>query len=275
MVEVSEWLSTLRHRIQYTLFGDESPYARLVDITVIVAILASVLVVMLESIPRYNAAFGWQLHIAEWVFTIIFTVEYLFRLLCAKRPKVYARSFYGIVDLMAVVPTYISFFLPGAETLLVIRLLRLLRVFRILKLVAFLDAGNVLIDVLKQSARSIAIFLTAVFVLVTILGSLIYLVEGAENGYDTIPRSIYWAVVTLTTVGYGDISPQTPLGQALAAVVMVIGYSIIAVPAGIVSLGFSRAIRPRKGGKVCTWCHEKRHDPKAQFCHNCGTKLIT
>ena len=195
------------------------------------------------------------------------------RLVCAKSPVRYARSFYGIIDLLAVVPTYVSVLLPGAHALLVIRLLRILRVFRVLKLVQYLSAGDLLMDALRASWRKITIFLIAVFALVTILGSLIYLIEGAENGYDSIPRSIYWAIVTLTTVGYGDISPQTAPGQALAAIVMIIGYSIIAVPTGIVSSEIALARRPKKAGTVCGQCYESSHEEDARFCHGCGGLL--
>ena len=262
-----------RRRVQYALFGGASKTSKVFDITVICAILASVAVVMLESITTVNQLYGEYLLGAEWAFTIIFTVEYALRLMCAKSSVRYARSFYGVIDLLAVVPTYVSVILPGAHALLVIRLLRILRVFRVLKLVHYLSAGDLLMDALRTSWRKIMIFLIAVFALVTILGSLIYLIEGAENGYDSIPRSIYWAIVTLTTVGYGDISPQTPAGQALAAVVMIIGYAIIAVPTGIVSSEIALARRPKKAGTICGQCYESSHEQNARFCHGCGDSL--
>ena len=269
----SERMLQWRRRVQYALFGGASRTSKMFDITVIIAILASVFVVMLESIASIDERFGRFLHALEWVFTIIFTIEYALRLVCATSSLRYARSFYGVIDLMAIVPTYVSLILPGAHALLVIRLLRILRVFRVLKLVKYLSAGDLLMDAMRASWRKVMIFLVAVFALVTILGSLIYLIEGSENGYDSIPRSIYWAIVTLTTVGYGDISPQTPVGQALAAVVMIIGYSIIAVPTGIVSSEIALARRPRKAGTVCTRCYESSHEQNARFCHGCGARL--
>jgi len=262
-----------RCQVQETLFEGTSRTSRIFDVVVIAAILVSVVAVMLESIPEINAYHGRFLYSVEWVLTAIFTIEYLLRLMCAPSPRAYAGSFYGLIDLLAVIPTYIDLLIPGAHTLLVIRILRLLRIFRILKLVQYWSAGDLLMEALWSSRRKIAIFLTTVFVLVTILGALIYLVEGADNGYDSIPRSVYWAIVTLTTVGYGDISPQTPLGQVLAAVIMLTGYAIIAVPTGIVSTEIALARLPLRVGQKCKRCKESSHRVGAQFCHGCGAAL--
>ena len=257
------------------VFGGESPRGRLFDAILIGIILASVISVMLESVEALGNRYGLALIRLEWGFTIIFTLEYILRLSCVGHPLRYARSFYGIVDLLAVVPTYLSVLLPGAQALLVIRLLRILRVFRVLKLVLYLKEANYLLEALKASRRKITIFIVTVLALVTVLGSLIYLIEGSENGFDSIPRSVYWAIVTLTTVGYGDISPQTPIGQALAAVVMIIGYGIIAVPTGIVTAELARVWegdrKPIK--KICRYCYHTLHLENARFCSRCGSQL--
>ncbi|MEM9665846.1 MAG: ion transporter, partial [Bacteroidota bacterium] len=211
---------------------------------------------------------------AEWGFTILFTIEYVLRLISVERPLRYATSFFGIVDLLAVIPTYLSFFLPGAQFLLVVRLLRVLRVFRVLKLAIYLDEASILTEALRASRRKIIIFVFTVATLVVILGSLMYLIEGAENGFTSIPRSIYWAVVTLTTVGYGDISPQTNLGQTLAALIMIIGYGIIAVPTGIVSAEIARAGAPtRVTTLACRVCMAEGHAPGSRYCNQCGEEL--
>ncbi len=257
------------------IFGGDSPQGRLFDAVLIAVIIASVGAVMLESVEAIGTRFKRGLIRLEWSFTIIFTLEYLLRLSCVGRPSQYVRSFYGFVDLLAVIPTYLSVLLPGAQALLVIRLLRILRVFRVLKLVLYLKEANYLLEALKASRRKITIFIVTVLTLVTVLGSLIYLIEGADNGFDSIPRSVYWAIVTLTTVGYGDISPQTPLGQALAAVVMIIGYGIIAVPTGIVTAELARVwegdSKPVK--KMCRHCYHAQHSKKARFCSRCGSQL--
>ena len=268
-------LTGRRLAIHKLIFGGDSPKGRLFDTVLIVVILASVAAVMLESVEAFGSRFVLILIWMEWGFTIIFTVEYALRLACVGRPILYARSFYGIVDLVAVLPTYLSLVLPGAHALLVIRLLRILRVFRVLKLVKYLTEADYLLEALRSSRRKITIFIVTVLALVTVLGSLIYLIEGADNGFDNIPRSVYWAIVTLTTVGYGDISPQTPLGQALAAVVMIIGYGIIAVPTGIVTAELARArdLGSRKRSRVCSRCYYASHARDAKFCSRCGAKL--
>ena len=268
-------LTGRRLAVHNLIFGGDSPKGRLFDQVLIVVILASVAAVMLESVEAIGSRFNSVLIWMEWGFTIIFTIEYALRLACVGRPLLYARSFYGIIDLVAVLPTYLSLVLPGAHALLVIRLLRILRVFRVLKLVKFLVEADYLLQALRSSGRKITIFIVTVLALVTVLGSLIYLIEGAENGFDNIPRSVYWAIVTLTTVGYGDISPQTPLGQALAAVVMIIGYGIIAVPTGIVTaeLARTRDFGSRQRSRVCSRCYYASHAGDAKFCSRCGNKL--
>ncbi len=278
-----EQLSGWRQQLYIIIFESDTPPGKAFDVALILTILASVAAVMLESVSAIGSRYGESLYAAEWVFTILFTIEYVLRLICVGRPLRYARSFFGIVDLLAVIPTYFSVFFPGAQFLLVIRLLRILRVFRVLKLVKYLSAADVLTEALRASRRKIVVFLVALLTLVVILGSLMYLIEGAENGFTSIPRSIYWAIVTLTTVGYGDISPQTGLGQALAAVVMIMGYGIIAVPTGIVTaeitrIGLGTGQRPRSvddgtRALICPRCYAGDHDDNAAFCKQCGTQL--
>ena len=228
---------------------------------------------MLDSVQSMNAAYGNVLYVAEWLFTLVFTVEYILRLVCVGRPARYAVSFFGLIDLFSIVPTYISLLLPGAQYFLVLRLLRVLRIFRVLKLVHYLGEAGILLSALRASRAKIVVFLFAVLTLVVILGSLMYLVEGEENGYTSIPRSVYWAIVTLTTVGYGDITPRTSLGQALASVIMIIGYGIIAIPTGIVTAELTRAEHRPISGQACPQCSEEGHDTDAVFCKHCGAQL--
>jgi voltage-gated potassium channel len=211
--------------------------------------------------------------VVEWVFTILFTVEYFLRLVSVRRPLAYATSFFGVVDLLAVAPTFLSLFVPGSQYLLVIRVLRLLRVFRIFKLAEHLSEADVLVRALRASRRKISVFLLAVLTLVVIIGSLLYVIEGEQNGFTSIPISIYWAVVTLTTVGYGDISPQTPLGQTLAAAVMIIGYGIIAVPTGIVTAELTQSARRTVSTQACPSCAAEGHDADAVYCKYCAARL--
>lgn len=254
------------------VFEADTPAGKAFDIALIVAILASVVVVMVESIPHYRSAYPLQLRSLEWFFTIIFTIEYLLRLATVSRPSGYAFSFYGLVDFFAILPTYLGLIFPGTHYLLVIRLLRLLRVFRVLKLVTYLSEAQILWKALKSSRRKITVFLLAVSVSVVILGSLMYFIEGERHGYTSIPRSIYWAIVTLTTVGYGDISPQTPLGQAVASLVMILGYGIIAVPTGIVTAELTRMDK-KVSTQSCGHCSLEGHDHDASYCKFCRTPL--
>ncbi|WP_416182780.1 ion transporter [Methanosarcina sp.] len=262
------WRNTL-----YTIiFEADTPAGKLFDEVLILTILLSVIVVMLDSVRSIEALYGNLFNFLELAFTILFTIEYFLRLICVGRPSRYARSFFGIVDLIAILPTYFSLLLPGSEFLLVIRSLRLLRIFRVLKLAQYLGEADLLIKALRASRRKITLFLFTVSNLVVIMGSLMYVIEGTDNGFTSIPRSIYWAIITLTTVGYGDIVPETNLGQALASVIMIIGYSIIAVPTGIVTSEITYASRYSKG-RVCQNCSFEGHDIDAKFCKRCGAEL--
>ena len=267
----------LRQWLYDIIFESDTSAGRAFDVALIVTILLSVVAVMAESIGWMRARYGEALYMAEWFFTVLFTIEYVLRLSCIRHPHRYAISFFGIVDLLAIIPTYLSILVPGAQYLLVIRMLRILRVFRVLKLVQYLDEASVLMRALRGSRRKIEIFIITVLTLVVILGSLMYLIEGEENGFTSIPRSIYWAIVTLTTVGYGDISPQTNLGQALSAVIMIVGYAIIAVPTGIVTAELTRASgedRARQAIKQsCPRCGAAGHDRDAHHCKHCGEAL--
>jgi voltage-gated potassium channel len=209
----------------------------------------------------------------EWFFTILFTIEYLLRLVSVGRPLAYATSFFGVVDLLAILPTYLSILIPGAQYLLVIRILRVLRIFRILKLVQYLGEARMLTQALRASRRKITVFLFVVLTLVTIFGSLIYLIEDPKDGFTSIPKSIYWSIVTLTTVGYGDMSPQTGLGQLLSALIMIIGYGIIAVPTGIVTVELAQAFKRQISTQACPECSAEGHDIDAKFCKYCGSGL--
>jgi voltage-gated potassium channel len=255
------------------IFEAETPAGRWFDIALIWSIVASVGIVMLESVGSIRTQYGTVLSRAEWVFTGIFTIEYLLRLLSVRHPWRYAASFFGIVDLLAILPTYLSVMLPGSQYLLTIRSLRLLRIFRVLKLSEYLSEADTLMTALHASRRKISVFLFAVMTLVIIIGSLIYVIEGEEHGFTDIPTSVYWAIVTLTTVGYGDLSPHTPLGKILASVVMILGYGIIAVPTGIVTAELTRASHLPITTTACPDCSAEGHDPDAVHCKYCGARL--
>ena len=261
-----------RGRLYAVIFEADTPAGRAFDLGLIALILASVAAVVLESVAAVRARYGPALLAAEWAFTLLFTLEYALRLLVVRRPGRYAASFFGLVDLAAVAPGYVSLLVPGTQALLVVRLLRVLRVFRILKLTEYLHEGRTLGEALWASRRKVGVFLTAVVTLVVVIGALMYLIEGPENGFEDIPTSIYWAVVTLTTVGYGDISPRTPWGRAAAAAVMVLGYGIIAVPTGIVTAELTRAGRGVRAGP-CPGCGLAGHDGDARNCKRCGARL--
>ena len=262
----------LRHRLYFIIFESDTPAGRAFDVALILAIVASVLVVMMDSIPTISPQTRARLAVAEWGFTLLFTLEYVLRLWVVRRPARYARSFFGLVDLFAILPTYVALLLPGARFLLVIRILRVLRIFRVLKLVHFIGEGQVLARAMVASRHKIAVFLVTVLTAVTILGSLLYIIEGAAAGFDSIPRSVYWAIVTLTTVGYGDIAPQTPLGQTLAAAIMLLGYGMIAVPTGIMTVEIGNAARSARA-RTCAGCGREEQDPEAGFCRYCGDGL--
>lgn len=265
--------SGFRAQLHEVIFEADTPVGKAFDVALIISILLSVVAVMLESVEHIRASYGTALRVAEWAFTIVFTIEYGLRLYSVDKPLRYARSFYGVVDLLAVIPTYLSLLTPGTQFLLVIRLLRILRVFRVLKLVQYLQEASMLGKALRASRRKITVFLFVVITMSVIMGSLMYFVEGAENGFTSIPRSIYWAIVTLTTVGYGDISPQTNLGQALASLIMIMGYGIIAVPTGIVSVELSRVDFDNISTQACPACSAEGHDSDAAYCKYCGERL--
>lgn len=264
----------IRFRMHEVIFEADTKLGRAFDVLLILFILLSVVVVMVDSVRPMREQYGWLLAGTEWFFTIVFSIEYILRLYCVGRPLAYALSFYGVIDLLAVLPSYISLILPGSQYLLVIRVLRILRIFRVLKLVQYLREASVLVEALIASRRKIIVFLFTVLTLVIVLGSFMYLIEGPANGFTSIPRSIYWAIVTLTTVGYGDISPRTASGQSLAAVVMILGYAIIAVPTGIVTVALSQA-RPKEqvSTQACRNCAREGHDRDASHCKYCGTPL--
>ncbi|WP_046078298.1 ion transporter [Halomonas sp. HG01] len=264
----------LRTRVFQIIFESDTPLAKGFDIALIGAILASVLVVMLESVPQLEDAHGEGFRLFEWGFTLLFTAELAIRLYCLERPWHYLKSFYGVIDLIAILPTWLALVVPGAQSLVVVRLLRTLRIFRVLRLMEFVGEGRLLIGALVRSSHQIFLFLFTVFMLVTIFASLMYLIEPAEAGFTSIPTAIYWAVVTLTTVGYGDITPVTPLGQAISVMVMLIGYSIIAVPTGVFSAEVIRSIRAdRYSEEACPGCGHERHEKNARYCLKCGTWL--
>ena len=269
--QIAPW----RERLRVIIFEADTPAGKAFDVGLLVAILASVVAIMLDSVAPIRAVYGRSLGVAEWVFTILFTVEYVLRLVCVPIPWHYARSFFGVVDLLAILPTYMSLLVPGAEHLLVIRGLRLLRIFRVFKLGRFLGEANILRNALADSRHKITVFLGTIAILVTILGTAMYLIEGEENGFTNIPTAVYWAVVTMTTVGYGDLAPQTVAGKALATVVMILGYSIIAVPTGIVTAEIvESAVAARKvTTRCCPECMAEGHDLDARYCKSCGANL--
>ncbi len=262
-----------RLKLHEVIFEADTPAGKWFDVLLLVAILTSVILVMLDSVSTIQQSHGRFLLAGEWLFTILFTIEYLLRLLSVGRPLAYATSFYGLVDLMAILPTYLSILIPGAQYLLVIRILRVLRIFRILKLVQYLGEARLLMQALRASLRKVIVFLFTVLTLVTIFGALIYLIEDPQNGFTSIPKSIYWSIVTLTTVGYGDISPQTNLGQLVSAFIMILGYGIIAVPTGIVTVELAQAYKRKISTQACPECSAEGHDKDAKFCKYCGAKL--
>lgn len=255
------------------IFEADTRTGKIFDIILIISILLSVIAVMLDSVQPIQLKYGSLLYGIEWLFTVLFTGEYILRLLCVGRPLCYATSFFGIVDLLAIIPTYLSLILPGTQYLLVIRILRVLRIFRVLKLVQYLGEARVLTQALRASGRKIIVFLFAVVTIAVIFGSLMYLIEGVENGFTSIPRSIYWAIVTLTTVGYGDISPKTNIGQFIAAFIMIMGYGIIAVPTGIVTVEMARVQDRKISTQACPECSAEGHDSDAIYCKYCSAKL--
>ncbi|HYH08220.1 MAG TPA: ion transporter [Thermoanaerobaculia bacterium] len=265
--------SPWRQRLHTVIFEADTVAGRTFDFALIACILTSVAVVMLESVASIAARWHRELLAIEMAFTILFTLEYILRLVAVRRPLAYARSLYGVIDLLAVAPTWLALFVPGAQFFLTVRVLRVLRIFRILKLTEYLNEAGVITNALRASRRKIFVFLFAVVTLVVVIGSLIYVVEGPANGFTDIPLSMYWAIVTLTTVGYGDISPQTPLGKLLASFVMIIGYAIIAVPTGIVTSELTAARNRGHSRQSCPVCGREGHDDDATHCKYCGAHL--
>ncbi|MGB0882170.1 MAG: ion transporter [Vicingaceae bacterium] len=266
--ELSPW----QQKLHEVIFEADTRAGKWFDIILLVLIVLSVITVMLESVPSIEFIYGEELRILEWVFTLLFTLEYIARLVSIGKPLKYVFSFYGIIDFISIMPTYLSIFITGTHTLSIIRSIRLLRVFRILKLTQFIGEANVLIKALKASRAKIIVFLFAVLSLTFILGTLMYLIESPESGFTSIPISIYWAIVTLTTVGYGDIAPVTVVGQTLASFIMIIGYAIIAVPTGIVGAELSKA-NLNNNTQACKNCSEEGHDDDAVHCKFCGEVL--
>jgi len=260
--------------VRIVIFEADTPAGKNFDVALIITILLSVGAVMLDSVQPIHDRYGDWLYLAEWVFTILFTLEYGLRLWCIQNTWLYARSFYGIIDLLGIIPTYLSLWLVGSQYLLVIRVLRVLRVFRVLRMVRYVGEAELITQALVASRRKITVFVCTVLALVVVFGSLMYLIEGGSNGsFASIPASIYWAVTTMTTVGYGDITPETPLGRALATVIMIMGYGIIAVPTGIVTMELNEANRRRPNTKTCPACSVEGHAREATYCWRCGGHL--
>lgn len=263
-----------KFKLHEIIYEADTPMGKLFDVVLLIVIALSVLLVMLESINDIYQEYFRAFYIAEWVITFIFTVEYILRIIAINKPKKYIFSFYGIIDLLSTLPAYLVFFFGGRNIYFGLRALRLLRIFRVLKIARYIGESDKLINALKNSKAKILVFLFAVLILTIIMGTVMYLVEGPESGYTSIPISIYWCIVTLTTVGFGDIAPITPLGRFIASFIMITGYGIIAVPTGIVTSEFSRDFKkPILNTQVCPFCNETKHLKGAEFCHNCGNKL--
>jgi voltage-gated potassium channel len=286
----SEHKQNWKAKLHEIIYEADTPAGKLFDVVLLITILASIILVMLESINSFDEKYHVLLNISEWIITILFSIEYILRIITVKKPIRYIKSFYGIIDLLSTIPKYLSLFpfLGGGHALVALRALRLLRVFRILKLARYLGASNQLSNAIKASRAKISVFLFAVVIAAVIFGTIMYLVEGEENGFTNIPKSVYWCIVTLTTVGFGDIAPQTPLGQFIASLIMILGYGIIAVPTGIVSAEYTKASETT--GKIsdeehehianvtlntqcCINCLAQKHQDDAEFCHKCGCKL--
>jgi voltage-gated potassium channel len=267
-------LSPWREALHTIIFGSETRSGKTFDVVLIISIIISITAVMMSSVESFRAQHQQVLHYIEWAFTLLFTVEYLLRLICVRKPWLYFRSFFGLVDLLSILPTYLALFFPGTRFMMVIRVFRLLRIFRVFKLAEYMDEAQVLVSALVTSSRKIMVFLYAVLTLAIVFGSLMYVVEGREAGFTSIPKSVYWSIVTLTTVGYGDIAPQTTLGQFIAAIIMIMGYGIIAVPTGIYSVELVKSYNQEKiSNNACPDCGETGHDIDASFCKYCGYQL--
>ena len=264
----------LRTRLFHIIFESDTPGAKAFDIALIVAILMSVAIIMLGSIETYAERYGDLFFYLEWVFTLLFSIELILRIYCLEKPTLYLRSFYGIVDLIAILPIWLVLLVPGAHGLVIVRLLRVLRIFRILRLMEFVGEARLLMDALKRSMRQILLFFSAILMVITLFAALMYTIESSEAGFTSIPMSMYWAIVSMTTVGYGDIVPATALGKSITVVLMLLGYSIIAVPTGVFSAQVIRSIREeRYSEEACPGCGHERHEKRARYCLRCGTWL--
>lgn len=268
----------LKAAIYDIIFGYESKAGKLFDLALIVMIMASVTAVVVDSVDVYHDRFGELLYGLEWGFTVVFTIEYALRIYSSPNPRGYIFSFYGLIDLLSILPTYIAFLFPQSVYLIVVRILRVLRIFRILKLFRYIGEANILFRALVQARRKIFVFLFCVLTLIVIFGTMMFVIEGPENGFTSIPKSMYWAIVTVTTVGYGDISPHTALGQLIAGLAMICGYAIIAVPTGIVGVEIMNEFQrlgttPRTSPRACNNCSLSNHDTDAHYCKRCGTEL--
>ena len=262
-----------KDKLHEIIYEADTPAGKLFDVILLITILASIVLVMLESISSFDAKYHSFLNISEWIITILFTIEYIARIVTVRKPLKYILSFYGIVDFLSTIPKYISLFLIGSHALIALRALRLLRVFRILKLARYLSASNQLASAIKASRAKIAVFLFAVIIASVIFGTIMYMVEGEENGFTNIPKSVYWCIVTLTTVGYGDIAPNTPIGQFIASIIMILGYGIIAIPTGIVTSEMTKANAVHTNTQSCPNCLAEEHVDAAEFCYKCSNKL--
>ncbi|MGB3344652.1 MAG: ion transporter [Aequorivita sp.] len=265
-----------RYRLHEIIYEADTPMGKLFDIVLLILILLSVIVVMLESVYELGIRHYDFFHVIEWVITIFFTIEYIARIITVNKPQKYIFSFYGVIDFLSTIPLYLSFILVGSNYLLTVRALRLLRVFRILKITRYVGEGNKLRKALIESRAKIFIFVFAVLIVAIIAGTLMYLIEGEESGFKNIPVSVYWCIVTLTTVGFGDITPITPIGQFLASIIMVLGYGVIAVPTGIVSAQYVRSTSDNYvhvNSQSCQNCGEEKHRDDSEYCFKCGEKL--
>ena len=268
-----EPLAPWREMIHEVIFEADTPLGKWFDVGLIIAIVASIIAVMLDSVQSINEQYDNYLFYGEWLFTLFFTLEYILRIICVRKPWLYIKSFFGLVDLLSILPSFIALFFAGAQTMMVLRGLRVLRIFRIFKLGEYLGEANSLIRAMHASRKKISIFLYTVFIFVIIFGSAMYVVEGAENGFTSIPKSVYWAVITLTTVGYGDLVPHTSLGQLIASAVMITGYAIIAVPTGIYTAELAKEYNRNVTNTACRNCGEEGHDQDAKYCKYCGYTL--
>lgn len=262
-----------RDILHEVIYEADTREGKLFDIVIFIAILVSITTVMLESVREINEKYSLVLNSTEWIITILFSIEYVLRIISIKKPTKYIFSFYGIIDFLSTIPKYLSLFFVGTHHLVALRALRLMRIFRILKLARFIGESNNLMRALKASRARISVFLFFVLIVCIILGTVMYLIEGTENGFTSIPRSVYWAIVTMTTVGYGDIAPQTPIGQFIASAIMILGYAIIAIPTGIVSSEISKTADIDLNTQSCPNCSYGGHDDEAIYCYHCGTEL--